>query len=83
MNDPYETKKGWKFRKREANGGWRSNVVHARLNLPGRRAIAVGDVGKMIFKRKQTSGDTIWEIEFGFVCFVCKMRLCGKQRHYP
>lgn len=58
-------------------------MVNARLNLPGRRAIAVGDVGRRIFKRKQTSGDTIWEIKFGLVCFVCKMRLCGKQRHYP
>lgn len=57
---------------REMGGwGWRSNVVNTRLNLPGRRAMAVGDVGRMIFKRKQTSGDTIWEIEFGFVCFVC------------
>lgn len=46
-------------------------------------AWAVGDMGGRIFKGKQTRGDTIWEIEFGFVCFVCKMRLCGKQRHYP
>lgn len=59
------------------------HIANTELNLPGRRATTVGDVGRMIFKRKQTSGDTIWEIEFGFVCFVCKMRLCGKQRHYP
>lgn len=87
MNNPSETKKSWKFRLREGNGvGGRVEVKHVAntgLNLPDRRAMAVCDVGRMSFKRKQTSGDTIWEIEFGFICFACKMRLREKQRHYP
>lgn len=58
-------------------------VANTGLNFPGRRATVVGDMGRMSFKRKQTSEDTIWEIEFGFICFVCKMRLRGKQKHYP
>ena len=70
----------------DGGGKWGEDVkyvANTRLNLPSRSTSAVDDVGRRIFKRKQTRGDTTWEIEFCFVCFVCKMRLCGKQRHYP
>lgn len=70
----------------DAGGEWGmevKRVANTRLNLPHRRAVAVGDVGWMIFwKEANNWSHTIWEIELCFVCFVCKMRLWGKQRHY-
>lgn len=59
------------------------HVANTGLHFPGRRAMVVGDMGRMSFKRKQTSEDTIREIEFGFICFVCKNKIVWKTETLP